>query len=155
MNESPQLRERLGRGVRGEARSGLGEVRSGGDRSAQQSGGDGDGETVVARDAGGQQRARGNADEGVHRVPERIEPGDLVGEEFHEDEDRGCRDHIRMGEHGQLVRQVDVAVARAEPQHEQHDVEPDAACPGQARRRWRAPAGSSSGSTVPGPSLTP
>jgi hypothetical protein len=46
----------------------------------------------------GEQRGDGHADEGVGGVPEEIEAGNLVGEEFHGKEDGGDGDDPAVGE---------------------------------------------------------
>jgi hypothetical protein len=45
----------------------------------------------------GQQGAAKRADEGVDRIPDRIDPGDLVGEEFHEGGGSGHPHHPGIG----------------------------------------------------------
>ena len=47
----------------------------------------------VAEHAGRQRRTRRNADEGVHDVPQRVDAGDLVGEELDEEHEARRRQH--------------------------------------------------------------
>ena len=87
-----------------------------------------------AQREGGEQRAGRNADEGLEAVPQRIESRDLVGDQFGEGHHPGDADDQRMLQHRQRGRQVQVTEMRQRPGEEYHQIETQAAGPGEAGR---------------------
>ena len=110
------VRDRLGAGRDQHARGRLGAVRDGGDEAS----GDGDQQLLRGREvrAGGvgHQRGGGDADEGVQRVPEEVEAGDLVGEEFGQEEQAADADDPRIGQRTQRAGEFDPIEVRQDAQ---------------------------------------
>lgn len=88
-----------------------------------------------AHRGGGEDRAGGDPHEGADRVPDRVQAGCLVGEEFDDVQEARGRQHQGVGEHLELGRQLDVARGPEEPQDEYRRVEIQAARPGGAHRQ--------------------
>jgi hypothetical protein len=63
--------------------------------------------------------ARRDADEGVDQVPDGIQAGNLVGEEFDEIQQCRRRQHPGRGQHGHAVRQRDHTEG-IQPAQDQH-----------------------------------
>ena len=130
---SGPVAEGLRRSVDRRPPAGLGEVRAGGDGSAQQARGEREPGIVGADGVGSQQRARRHAHEGVHRVPQRVEAGDLVDEELDGEERARDRHYHRMAQHLEARGQRRRSNVVDYSEKKQHRVEPHAARPAQAR----------------------
>jgi hypothetical protein len=68
----------------------------------------------------------------VQRIPQRVERGNLVGEEFTDRHDARSREHPCVLQHEQGFRQVQVAVAAEQADDEDRRVQAEPAGPGQA-----------------------
>ncbi len=98
--------------IDGHAAAGLGEVTTGGDRAADQAGGNHQRQAVVpepADGAGGQQGASGDTDEGVDGIPQAVKAGNLVGEKFGDRQRTAYAEDERVGQHLQVSGQQDPA----------------------------------------------
>jgi hypothetical protein len=92
--------ERLGRGVDRQPAAGLGEMRAGGDRAADQASRNHPRRINITQRKSRQQGTGRNANEGLETVPERIEGRNLVGDQLGESQDAGDRaDHQRVLQH--------------------------------------------------------
>ena len=80
----------------------------------------------VRRGGPGEERRRRHADERVHRVPDRVEVGNLVGEELDEVEQARGHDDPRVRENRELAGQAQRARASQESQHGDRRVEAQA-----------------------------
>jgi hypothetical protein len=125
--------ERLRRGVDRRARARLGEMHAGGERAAEDRRGEGHRRIGVAEHRRGERRARGNADEAVHGIPEAVEPGQLVGEELHRAHEAARGEDQRVLEQAQVLRQLEPAQRAGEAEGEDHRVGAQAAAPRERR----------------------
>src|SRR4029079_11272310 len=71
----------------------------------------------------GAPRARRDADQRVHGIPQRIDAGNLVGKEFDEAHETRGREHQRMRERREPRRKVDPAEETRCADDEKHRVE--------------------------------
>lgn len=107
------VRERLGAGGGDEcAGGGLGGVRDGRDGGSCDGGEELHLRAELRGGLVGEQRGYGHADEGVGGVPDEVEGGDLVGEDFDGEEDAGDDDDPGIGERVQAGREGDPVEAR-------------------------------------------
>lgn len=67
-------------------------------------------------------------------VPERVEAGDFVGEEFDHEHDAGGGQHPIVFDQGQIRRQMHVTKASEHADDEHGGIQADTTGPGQARR---------------------
>jgi hypothetical protein len=81
----------------------------------------------------------GNADEGMHGVPHRIEQWNLVGEKFDRQHQARRAQHPGMFEHLQARRQHDPAQAAGHADDEERGVQAQAGCPAQPRGKSQQP----------------
>ena len=82
-----------------------------------------------------QRRAGRDADEGVHGIPQRVEPGQLVGKELDHQQHAGNPQHQRMGQHAKAAGQLYTGKARQCAEHEDQRVEAQPAGPAEPGRQ--------------------
>jgi len=124
--------DRLRRVIDRRPRAGLGQMRAGSDRTADQGGRQLCARAVVVERTPRQQHARRNTHEGLQGIPQRVEGRHLVGDELAD------RQHARRPQHpvgfdqGQRLRQRDVVEAREQSDQQYRGVQANARGPGQA-----------------------
>src|SRR5450631_743596 len=128
------IRDRLGRGIDDGTRSGLGEVAAGSQRAADDRRGDGPSRRRIAEYACRQRCTRGDANDGVDEIPHRVEARNLVRKKLDEDHEAGRREHHRMRQDLQMLRQIEPAGVADRADDEQHGVQTDSAGPAERSR---------------------
>src|SRR5204862_82978 len=86
---------------------------------------------VAAEDGAGERRAGGDANEGVDRIPDAVEPGDLVDEELDEQHHAAGAEDDRVREHVQVAGQGDPAEPAGQAGDEDDGVEAQPARPAE------------------------
>ena len=90
--------ERLRRSVAGQARGSFGGVTNQSRAAREERNQDGHGGAGMAEHLNGEQRAANRSDDGVHGVPDRIDPRNFVGQEFEQVEAAGDADDPGIGQ---------------------------------------------------------
>src|SRR5664279_3628422 len=102
-----------------------------GERAAEQRGDDRPRGVVAAEHRRGEHGAGGDADQGVQRVPDAVEAGDLVDEELDEEHDAAGAEQPRALEQVQSRRQVDPAERAGGTGEKDNGVQAQAARPAE------------------------
>jgi hypothetical protein len=92
------------------------------------------GALVDAENGGRERRARGNADDGVHHVPEAVDARDLVGEELDEEHQAAGAEQPGRLQQGEACRQLHPAEGAGKPGQEKHGIEAQPAGPAEGGR---------------------
>jgi len=101
------IRKRFGDGVSGGARAGFGAVCCEGDSSSEERGEPAPFRGDACGDAERENGRGRRSDEGVEKIPDRVEVGDFIGEEFEDVEADGETEHDGMREDVEFIGEMD------------------------------------------------
>src|SRR4051795_9865928 len=88
----------------------------------------------MAESAVGDNRGRGWPDEGVHRVPDAVDVGDLVGDELDDEEGERDAQHEGIRQHLERIGQLNDAESLKQPRRRDSRVHVEARCERGAER---------------------
>ena len=127
VNDAAQLENGSGDVLMTRPAARLREVAAGGERAAEDRCSERHRTGRIAENARGECRAGGNADEGLHDIPERIDARHLVRKKLDEAHEPCGHEHQRMRERREARRQIHEAQVAGRADDEQHRVEPQSA----------------------------